>query len=202
MANLITKVENDIKHWWTFLAAGILLIIMGILVYVYPIVFYLSLSWIIGGLIAIEGLIHITFAVANRKKLSNWWVGFITGMVELLLGGVLFFYPGITIVTVPLIVGVWLIIRAASLIRYSLDLRKHHVDTWSWVLIGGIMTFVFALMIIFDPIVGALFLVLWIGLGFIIAGLFNILLAFHFRKFSNEISPDIIIAEDTVKKVL
>jgi uncharacterized membrane protein HdeD (DUF308 family) len=202
MPNLITKVENDIKHWWTFLVAGVLLIIMGILVYAFPIIFYVSLSWIMGTLISVEGIIHVFFAVENRKKLHSWGWMLTTGCLELLLGCILFFYPGVTIVTVPLLVGFWLIIRGISLVSYSIDLKKHHADTWGWLLTGGILTLLFALLMIFNPLIGALFIVLWTGIGFIIAGIFNIMLAFHFRKFSDEISPDIIAAEDTAKKVL
>jgi uncharacterized membrane protein HdeD (DUF308 family) len=99
-------------------------------------------------------------------------------------------------------VGIWLVIRGAALISYSIDLRKHHADSWGWLLTGGILTLLFALLIIFNPLIGALFIVLWAGIGFIIAGIFNILLAFHFRKFSTDISPDMTIAEDTAKKVL
>ncbi len=202
MPNLITKVEDDIKHWWTFLAAGILLIIMGILVYIFPVIFYVSLSWILGAFITLEGLIHVIFAATNRKKMHSWGWMLTSGLLEIFLGSILFFYPGVTIVTIPLLVGLWLIIRGISLISYSIDLKKHHADTWGWLLAGGIMTLLFALLIIYNPLIGALFIVLWAGIGFIIAGIFNIMLAFHFRKFSTEISPDITAAEDTMKKVL
>jgi uncharacterized membrane protein HdeD (DUF308 family) len=202
MTNLITKIENDIKHWWTFLIAGVLLIVMGILVYIFPVIFYLNLGWFIGAVISVEGIIHVIFAISNHKKLPSWGWGLTTGMMELFLGSILFFYPGITIITIPLIVGFWLVIRGVSLISYSIDLKKHHADTWGWLLAGGIMTLVFALMIIYNPLMGAFFLVIWTGLGFIIAGIFNIILAFHFKKFTNEISPDITTAEETIKKVL
>jgi uncharacterized membrane protein HdeD (DUF308 family) len=51
-----------------------------------------------------------------------------------------------------------------------------------WMIAGGILMILFALLIIFNPAIGAMTIVLWTAFAFIITGIFNSLLAFSLRS--------------------
>jgi len=60
-------------------------------------------------------------------------------------------------------------------------------DTGStvWLITGGVLLILFALLIMINPALGALTVITWTGLGFTIAGIFSVVLAIRLKRTHN-----------------
>jgi uncharacterized membrane protein HdeD (DUF308 family) len=55
----------------------------------------------------------------------------------------------------------------------------------SWVLlVGGVLTILFALLILFNPVFGSMTIIIWVAIAFIITGFSNMMLGFRLRRIS------------------
>jgi uncharacterized membrane protein HdeD (DUF308 family) len=171
---------DGIKHWWVFLLRGLGFIIVGIYMLTSPVTGYAALSFLFGAIIIIAGIAEIIHAYANRYIAGQVWRFFI-GIIDLVLGIVLVTHLIVSMTLLPYILALWFLFRGISLFSFSGSIHRS-----SWLTIGGIACILFALLIIFDPAFGAMTILLWTALAFIITGMFNCLLAFKLKT-TNEL---------------
>ena len=98
------------------------------------------------------------------------------------MGWILVGHPGITMVTIPFILGFALLFRAIAGISFSLDLKNYKVADWGYLMTLSILGVIFALFILWHPMVGGLAITIWIGLSFLTVGAFSIFLSLKLRK--------------------
>lgn len=175
-----------IRYWWLMLLTGILLIAVGIWVINAPFGSYLSLSWIFAiGMIS-TGVFEIFFSHINYGSAKRWGLNLAVGIVDLLVGGYLLDNPLITMLLLPLIVGLWVLFRGMTAIGDALHIRSHGVKGWKRLLFTAITIIVLALLILACPIIGIENLIFLTGLAFIAAGIFRIILSLKLQKLKHE----------------
>lgn len=178
-----------IRCWWLFLFSGILLFIAGCGVLRYPVGTYLSIALLLGMVVVGVGVAHIYFAVANSNKIlprRPWHL--MLGIFDLIIGIVLLTYPDITMAVLPPLVGIWFLIRGASLLVYAFTIRRLHHKSWGWFLAGGILIAIFAGFIIYYPVIEFFTIVIWTAGALMITGISNMLLAFRLRSKNDDTS--------------
>src|SRR5579872_841459 len=173
--------HTALRCWWLFLFSGILLFIAGCGVLRYPVGTYLTISLLLGIVVVAVGVAHIYFAVANSKILPRRPWHLIIGIVDLIIGVLLFSYPDITMAVLPPLVGIWFLVRGASLLVYAYTLRRLHGRSWGWFLAGGILIAIFAGFIIYYPVFEFFTIVVWTAAALMITGISNMLLAFRLK---------------------
>ncbi|SEL60303.1 HdeD family acid-resistance protein [Parapedobacter koreensis] len=188
MASIISTLKKSIKNWWLFLLVGILFIAIGGYTFSRPLASYLALSLLFGWLIFITGVLRTTFAISNRKALEGWGWTLATGILDMVLGFILFFHPDLSMLVLAFVVGFYVLLAGAGLITYAIDLRAYGIKGWGWLIVGGVLVGLFGLLVIFNPLIGAITLVGWTGFAFIVAGVFHCLLAFQARKVKRRIA--------------
>jgi uncharacterized membrane protein HdeD (DUF308 family) len=103
-------------------ASALISIIAGILLTIWPMHGFYSLSFVLAGFLAADGLLMILFGFEHRRKMSRQWSWIVTnGVLDLLLA------PLILIVTfaaaafwiLPLVIGIDMLFAGASLIALS-----------------------------------------------------------------------------------
>jgi uncharacterized membrane protein HdeD (DUF308 family) len=184
--------KNDIKYWWTFLLTGLLLLIAGFVILLYPVSSYISIAFFVSLLLIVLGIGYISFAVANKKFLPYWGWHLFIGVLDVIWGIILFVYPHITMTVLPFMVGFLFLLRAVSLISYAFTLRRVTGSGWGWLLAGGILTLLFAFFIIYYPFFGVFTVIIWTASAFMIAGIFNMVLAFRLKREKADIQPVIV----------
>ena len=186
MNNDLENVRYDVKHWWWFLITGLFFIAAGIAIYAKPAEGYVSLSILFSLLMISTGLSQIFFSASNSDILKGWGWILTSGILDLALGTCLFFYPLITMVTLPYFVGFWLVIRAFYLMGFSFDLKNLNVSGWGWLLFGGIVVLAFGFLVIYYPTAGVVSIIAVSGSAFIVGGFMNIYLAFQLKNLKKE----------------
>lgn len=174
-------VRRIINHWWLILAAGLLLVGTGIWVIKSPFQSYLSLSWVFAiGLIG-TGIFEISFALINHH-LRGWIWRIIAGIVDLVIGVFLFNNTLITIVLLPLVIGLWALYRGLMAIGDAFHIRSYGFGDWRRLLFSALIIIAMAGLILACPAIGIENIFLYSGIAFIAAGAFRIYLALKLRK--------------------
>ena len=169
-------IERSLRHWWIFLLRGLLFIATGIYMICSPASSYVALGFFFGLIIFLAGIAELMHSVRKHDTGNREWP-LALGIIDILLGLVLMAHVAAGITILRIVVGIWFVFRGMSLFSFS------RLTGRSWVLIlGGLLTVLFGLLVIFNPVFGAMTIILWTAIAFIITGVFNVMLAFMLRK--------------------
>ncbi|WP_298063145.1 DUF308 domain-containing protein [uncultured Rikenella sp.] len=164
--------RSAVKNWWLLLLLGIAVFIVGIVIFTYPGVSYVAMSVTFAVLILVSGVINIALAASNRNAAigKGWlWAG---GVVEVLIGLLLMFYPSISVATLPVFLGFWLMFRSFGLIGSGSDLMSMRVPGGGWTVFVGVLLLICSVLILAQPLLfGIEAVVIWVGVSFLVAGI-------------------------------
>lgn len=111
------------KHWWMLLLEGIISLAAGIFIFAWPeatllILIYIVAFWaIVTGIFEFLASISATWAAPGKIFLG------VTGVLSILLGVMIFIYPGLSISAAIWLMGIYALVIGLALIFFSLRLR-------------------------------------------------------------------------------
>ncbi len=110
---------------WSLLSA-VVGILVGIVLLIWPLSGVLSLTLMLTIFLAVEGVVSIMYALAHRReKSSRWEMMLISGVVDLILAGlILGGLPGTAAWAIGLIVGINLFFGGVALVAMALQARN------------------------------------------------------------------------------
>lgn len=168
------------RNWWAVALRGVLAIIFGVLTIMWPGVTLLVLIALFAAYAFVDGIVAVVVAIASRGENQRWWAVLLEGIAGIILGLLTFFYPGITVLVLLYFIAAWALITGVLEIVAAIQLRR--VLTGEWVMIlGGIASIIFGLLLVFFPGAGALGLTWLIGAYALAFGILLIVLAFRLR---------------------
>lgn len=161
---------KKVKSSWLLGLAGILFVLTGLFCFVNPLNAYVNLVRFSGIAILMNGIIlqvasstaHITF-IKEKRSMQ------IEGIVDFIFGILLIFNPFLTFILFPLLIGFWILFFGVIKIIVSLLLRKQ-MGGWVFVMITGLLSCVFAFVIIYAPLTQANDITRIIGAFFVSLG--------------------------------
>lgn len=176
------KAGKTIRHWWLYLLTGILSIIAGIVVFCNPIESYLTLSIMFGILMLVTGIVELTVSATSRNYFMTRSYRIIGGIMDLLIGLFLCCYPRITLIALPIILGVWMMFHSFLIISFGSDMDSFRIKGSGWAIAGGVIMLLLSLGIIICPLtVGTASVILLTGLGFLFLGVMLIAVSLRLR---------------------
>jgi uncharacterized membrane protein HdeD (DUF308 family) len=190
----LKTVVSSIKHWWIPLIIGVVLAGAGIYVFATPLASYLALSLIFSVSFLVSGILQMTFAIANRKELNSWGWYLAGGILYTLFGILLVSRPEISIVTLPFVVGFFVLFKSANALAWAYDLNSMGIKNWGNIAIVAVLGLIFSFILLWNPLFAGLSLVIWTGLAFLLTGIASIMLSFHLKKIKDipgKISDDL-----------
>jgi uncharacterized membrane protein HdeD (DUF308 family) len=171
----ITSLDRSLRLWWVILIRGILFILLGIYMVCSPADSYAALGFLFGLMILITGIMELFRVVRDHDQGSRAWHLFL-GIVDVVVGIVLITHIIASADILRVVVGIYFLFRGISLLSFS------HFSGRSWPLIaGGVITAVFGLFIIFNAVFGAITIIIFTAIAFIITGIFNVWLGLSVR---------------------
>jgi uncharacterized membrane protein HdeD (DUF308 family) len=176
-------VELLARHWWAVALRGFLAVAFGIVTLLTPglTLFYLVLLF--GGYAILEGIFNMVSAVRAPR---HHWPLLLEGMVGIIAGVLTFAWPGITALFLLYLIAFWAIFTGVLEITAGIRLRRHLQNEWLLMLMG-ILSVLFGVLILRSPGTGALAIVLWIGSYALIFGGTLIALAFRLRPLAHAV---------------
>jgi uncharacterized membrane protein HdeD (DUF308 family) len=128
---------------------GVVAVLFGILVVAWPGVTVLALVFLFGIYAIIDGVTNIGHYLSRRKRRRSAWQ-LVGGIISVLAGVIAMVWPGITALSLALVIGVWAVILGVSQIALAFEIKKTVRLWWLW-LITGIVTTLFGLFVVVLP---------------------------------------------------
>ncbi len=181
-------VDTMARNWWMILIRGIAAVIFGIaILFVWPGLVLSTMALVFAVYVFVDGIFAIITAISHRDQ-PRWWVMVLEGIVGILAGIAGFLFPGAVILTLLYIIAFWAIVTGVLEIISAIELRKQIANEW-WMILSGIASVIFGVLLILFPISSILTL-LWLFGGLAVAfGIFTIILAFRVRGMGGSSTP-------------
>ncbi|MCO6007549.1 HdeD family acid-resistance protein [Actinoallomurus purpureus] len=171
--------DHVARYWWLLALRGALAVLFGVMAVIWPGITLLVLAVVFGAYALVDGIFAVVGAFraprGGRSPLVfEAAVGIIFGLIALL-------WPGITVLAIAILVGLWAIIRGVGEIVTAIQLRKEIHGEWMYVLFG-LVSVLFGLLVLFSPVSGVLAVAWLIGFSAIVFGASMIAAGFRLRK--------------------
>jgi uncharacterized membrane protein HdeD (DUF308 family) len=176
--------ETLARNWWAVALRGVLAIIFGMIAFLMPAVTMLSLVLVFGVYAVVDGVLAIVSAVRSARRHERWGFLVLEGIVDIAAGVVSFLWPGLTILMFVLIVAAWALVTGGLMTAAAFRLQLDH-GRW-WLVLGGLASIVYGVLLIIAPLIGALVLTWWIGAYALVFGVLLLTLAFRLRTRHDE----------------
>ena len=189
--NLVAKAARAVKHWWLMLIAGILCIAAGICVFVFPVESYLALSILFGIVMLLTGVGQLIIASTSGNYLMMKGYFIVGGILDLILGIFLCVYPGVTLVVLPFMMGLWLMYHSFILISFGGDMDTFKVSGSASMIILGILILMLSIFVLLNPFSAGVVTVLVVaGVGLILLGVTFCILAAKLRDLKKDFAVE------------
>jgi uncharacterized membrane protein HdeD (DUF308 family) len=152
-------------------------ILFGLLTFFLPGITLVTLVLLFGVYALMDGIFNV---IAFFRVRSHHWALLIEGLLGIIAGTLTFAWPAITAIVLLYLIAFWAIFTGIFEVIAGIRLRKVITNEWLLLLVG-VLSFLFGVLILFAPGVGALAIVLWIGGYAFVFGVFLLALAFRLR---------------------
>jgi uncharacterized membrane protein HdeD (DUF308 family) len=175
------SVAHTFNHnWWLLAIRGLAAILFGILAFAWPGLTLLTLVFLFGFYALINGMLALAVAYKAPKRYKKFGALIIEGILSVIVGFIAFLVPGITALSLLILIAAWAIVTGVFEIVAAIRLRKTIAHEWL-LIIAGIASIAFGVVVMIIPGAGALALVWWIGAYTLAFGMLLMLLAFRMR---------------------
>jgi uncharacterized membrane protein HdeD (DUF308 family) len=181
--------ETLVQNWWLFTLRGVVGIVFGILALIFPGPTILSLVLLFSAYMLVDGIFGIISAVrAIRRKEDRWGLLIFEGLLDIATGVVAFLWPGLTVVAFVWLIAAWAIISGGLMTAAALRLNIEH-GRW-WLVLGGLLSLAYGVLLIITPLVGAVVFTWWLGAYVLVFGVALVSLSLKLRSRQHDrVSP-------------
>jgi uncharacterized membrane protein HdeD (DUF308 family) len=177
----IVDVETLSENWWVVAIRGLAGILFGVFTLLAPAISLAALVLVFGAWAFVDGVLAIVTAARRHGTSDRWWMLLLEGFAGVAIGLITLFVPGITALLLLYLIAARALITGVLQLVAAVRLRKAVTGEWLLVL-GGIASVLWGLLLIIFPGPGALALVLWIGAFSFVFGALMLGLAYRLRS--------------------
>lgn len=169
------------QNWWAWLIRGLVAILFGVLAFIWPGATILAIGILFGAYALVDGVFAIVATVRAAEAHQRWVPLLIEGIVGILIAAITFYDIRITLLALYLTIAAWAFITGILEIVAAFQLRQH-VSNEFWLILGGIASIAFGVLMLWRPLAGALAIIWLIGAYAIVFGAIMVALAFRLRS--------------------
>lgn len=177
-------VDELSRHWWLVGLRGLAAIVFGILAFAWPGITLAVLVILFGAYALVDGVLTIIAAIRGDAP-HRVWLG-IEGVVGVLAGLAAFAYPGLTALVLLYIIAFWAIVTGVVEVVEAWRLRQAISNEWG-LIIGGILSVLFGIVLFVAPGTGALAVIFLIGAYAILFGIALLALSWRLRDHAQHV---------------
>jgi uncharacterized membrane protein HdeD (DUF308 family) len=171
-----------VGNWRTLAVRGVAAVIFGLLALVWPAITLHALVILFGAFVLVDGAMMLAAAItgapraAGRRRLLV-----LQGLLGVAAGIITFVWPGITALALLYLIAAWAFMTGVLELAAAVRLRRE-IDN-EWVLgTAGVLSVVFAAVLVVAPLAGALAVTWLIGFYALLYGAFLLALAWQVRQ--------------------
>src|SRR3979490_123576 len=177
--------ETLVQNWWLFTLRGVLGIIFGCIALIFPGPTILSLVILFAAYMLVDGVFGIISAGrAIRRKEDRWGLLIFEGLLNIVVGIAAFLWPGLTVVAFVWLIAAWAIVSGGLMTAAGFRLNIEH-GRW-WLVLGGLLSLAYGVLLIITPLIGAIVLTWWLGAYALVFGVALVIFSFKLRSRQHE----------------
>jgi uncharacterized membrane protein HdeD (DUF308 family) len=168
-----------------FVLRGMVAVIFGVMALIRPEQALQTLVLLFGAYALVDGTMAIFAGISFAPHFNRWWAVVLEGVAGVVIGLVTFFWPTITTLALLYCIAAWAIIAGIFEIVAAIQLRRVIAGEWMLIL-GGLLSILFAVIMFVIPIAGAVSVVWVIGIYAVVFGISEIIFAFRLHGMRRE----------------
>ena len=140
------------KSGYISLLSSVISLLLGIIIVNHPDDTIKVVSYILGGLFIIFGIVRIiSYFSSIKKELAYYDYNLTIGSLYLIIGLVILIFQNTIASIVGFIFGVWIVIRAINKINLSFKIKEAGAKFWYVSLLIAILVLIVGLYVVFSP---------------------------------------------------
>jgi uncharacterized membrane protein HdeD (DUF308 family) len=189
MYNAYSPMRLASRYWWLMLIWGILVALFGLCALFWPHLTLLTLIFLFGAFALVNGILGIATAIQQRHEFPYWWAALGAGVVSLLIGLAVMFWPHLTALVLLYLIATWAIITGVFQLAEAMSGGGRHSSFL--LIISGIASILLGIVLFASsPLLALLALVWVIGLYALIDGAMLIARACYLRSLSKHVPQE------------
>ncbi len=183
------------KNFSLSLLSSFIFIILGLFLFIRPDATIATISYIIGGILLILGILSIIRYFKSDYGINAFDFDLVYGVLVIIAGLYLIIKPTMLGSIFPVILGIWIIINSVTKFQYALMLKKLQKEDWKYTLLISFLTFVWGIVLLINPLESVLVVTQVIGIFIIIYAVLDIIDNFILRRNKDDLEKTLITKE-------
>jgi uncharacterized membrane protein HdeD (DUF308 family) len=163
-------------RWWAIGLRGVAGILLGIAAFAWPGITLFVLVILFGAYALVDGVFALVAGALGRS-----WLLILEGVLGVVAGIIALVWPGITAIALLFVVAAWALLTGVAELAAAIRLRRLIRNEWLLV-IGGVASVVFGILLVVNPRAGLLALVWLVGAYALVFGVILVGLAYRLRS--------------------
>ncbi len=160
--------DKMLSKWWLFALRGVAAIVFGILAFIWPGPAVEALVILFGAFALVNGLFTVVLSATSVSG-GQWAWFLVEGLASMAVGVVTLLWPSITALVLLYLIAAWAILVGMLEIVAAIELRRVVPHEWL-VILSGLLSIAFGVLIAVYPSAGALSVIWLIGAYAILFG--------------------------------
>jgi uncharacterized membrane protein HdeD (DUF308 family) len=169
------------RNWWTLLIRGIAAVVFGVLAFAWPGATIVAIVILFGAYAFVDGVFAIVGAIRAAQSHERWWPFLLEGIVGIAIAAIVFFEPRAAAFGLYVTIAIWAFLTGILEIAAAIQLRKQ-IANELWLILAGVLSLLFGVLMLWQPMAGAIAIVWVIGAYAIVFGIMMIGLSLRLRK--------------------
>jgi uncharacterized membrane protein HdeD (DUF308 family) len=171
--------ETVRRHSFLFLLQGILMVVAGLIAFVYPLTTTVAVTLFLGWMMIFSGIVQAITLVAS-SRVPHFWLQLISAVLWIVTGFIFIRNPAVAVGTLALLMIVFFMVEGIAKVVFAITVRP--LANWGWVLISGLIGVAISLYLMANPALTLLALGFFIGIQLISEGVAIGSMAWNARK--------------------
>lgn len=167
------------RNWWLVALRGVVAILFGLVAFVAPGAFVLSLVLFFAAYMLVDGIVGIVASVRAAQRHERWGFLLVEGLLDIVVGIAAVLVPAAAVWAFVYLVAFWALVTGGLMVAAGFRLHAHY-GRWFLVL-GGVVSILFGIALLINPGMSALVLAWWIGSYTVAFGVLLVILGLRLR---------------------
>ena len=168
------------RNWWLPVLSGVLAVMFGIVALAWPGITFGTLVLVFGAFAFVDGLFSLALGLWAAGADEDWWPLVLAGIVGIAIGVLTFTRTADVALAIVYAVGIWAMVTGLLEIVAAVQLRKFISTEWLMAL-GGALSIVFGVLVLAQPVSGAITITYLFGFYAILSGISGVGLGIRMR---------------------
>lgn len=160
-------------QWWSYVAEGVLLVLLGIAAILIPIFASIAFAFFLGVVLLVSGAIGAARSLFHPHAPGLGWA-LLSAAISIIAGLLLIGGPVRGALSLTFVLAVYLFVEGIASIAYAWTHRSHLPHGWGWMVLNGVIDLIMAAIVVW--VLPFIFAALWvlglfIGIDLIVGGI-------------------------------